>query len=309
MKLKSGDDGNIFYQSSSPFEFYDIFNGSSKKEQEVFGTLVFPEAKKKTYPLVICMHGSMGWAMSSHDHSVNFLENGFAIFKVQSFESRNVTSIVEDQVQVTVATAQTDCFEALKILSNHPDIETNNIFIAGWSFGGSTAIYSAWEPIAEKLAPNGERFKAFLAFYPGAYMWPEEMRWSKQPILSLIGKDDDYTPSSLIEELSPAINEVGGNSSIILYEDSHHSFDRVDPVAYLPNAVALSKKHSIIKKDGSQYYDGEDGVRYEMNTVEGRIKLIQSGLAPIGAHLGCNWKARRASMKDSLNFLKENLDD
>ena len=43
----------------------------------------------------------MGWAMSSHDHSVNFLENGFAIFKVQSFESRNVTSIVEDQVQVT----------------------------------------------------------------------------------------------------------------------------------------------------------------------------------------------------------------
>jgi dienelactone hydrolase len=308
MKLKSGDDGNIFYQSSSPFEFYDIFNGSSKKEQEVFGTLVFPEAKKKTYPLVICMHGSMGWAMSSHDHSVNFLENGFAIFKVQSFESRNVTSIVEDQVQVTVATAQTDCFEALKILSNHPDIETNNIFIAGWSFGGSTAIYSAWEPIAEKLAPNGERFKAFLAFYPGAYMWPEEMRWSKQPILSLIGKDDDYTPSSLIEELSPAINEAGGNSSIILYEDSHHSFDRVDPVTYLPNAVALSKKHSIIKKDGSQYYDGEDGVRYEMNTVEGRIKLIQSGLAPIGAHLGCNWKARRASMKDSLNFLKENLD-
>tara|TARA_B100000965_G_C19533578_1_gene732253 strand:+ start:199 stop:1128 length:930 start_codon:yes stop_codon:yes gene_type:complete len=309
MKLKSGDDGNIFYKSSSPFEFYDIFNGSSKKEQEVFGTLVFPEAKKKTYPLVICMHGSMGWAMSSHDHSVNFLENGFAIFKVQSFESRNVTSIVEDQVQVTVATAQTDCFEALKILSNHPDIETNNIFIAGWSFGGSTAIYSAWEPIAEKLAPNGERFKAFLAFYPGAYMWPEEMRWSKQPILSLIGKDDDYTPSSLIEELSPAINEAGGNSSIILYEDSHHSFDRVDPVTYLPNAVALSKKHSIIKKDGSQYYDGEDGVRYEMNTVEGRIKLIQSGLAPIGAHLGCNWKARRASMKDSLNFLKENLDN
>jgi dienelactone hydrolase len=307
MKLKSGDDGNIFYQSSSPFEFYDIFNGSSKKEQEVFGTLVFPEAKKKTYPLVICMHGSMGWAMSSHDHSVNFLENGFAIFKVQSFESRNVTSIVEDQVQVTVATAQTDCFEALKILSNHPDIETNNIFIAGWSFGGSTAIYSAWEPIAEKLAPNGERFKAFLAFYPGAYMWPEEMRWSKQPILSLIGKDDDYTPSSLIEELSPAINEAGGNSSIILYEDSHHSFDRVDPVTYLPNAVALSKKHSIIRKDGSQYFDGSDGIRYEMNTPEGRIKLIQSGLAPIGAHLGCNWKARKESMIDSLIFLKENI--
>ena len=309
MKLKSGDQGNIFYKSSSPFEFYDIFNRNNEKNQEVFGTLVFPETKKETYPLVICMHGSMGWAMSSHDHSVNFLENGFAIFKVQSFESRNVTSIVEDQVQVTVATAQTDCFEALKMLSNHPDIEPNNIFIAGWSFGGSTAIYSAWEPIAERLAPNGERFKAFLAFYPGAYMWPEEMRWSTRPILSLIGTDDDYTPSSLIEALSPAINDAGGNSSVILYEESHHSFDRVDPVAFLPNAVALSDKHSVIRKDGSQYFDGSDGIRYEMNTPEGRIKLIQSGLAPIGAHLGCNWKARKQSMKDSLDFLIENLNN
>ena len=307
MKFNSGDQGNIFYKSSSPFEFYDIFNSKNEKNQEVFGTLVFPEEKKDTYPLVICMHGSMGWAMSSHDHSVNFLENGFAIFKVQSFESRNVTSIVEDQVQVTVATAQTDCFEALKILSNHPDIESNNIFIAGWSFGGSTAIYSAWEPIAEKLAPNGERFKAFLAFYPGAYMWPEEMRWSKNPILSLIGTDDDYTPPSLLQKLSPAINEAGGNSSIILYKDSHHSFDRVDPVTYLPDAIALSEKHTVIKKDGYQYYDGDDGVRYEMNTPEGRIKVIQSGLAPIGAHLGCNWKARKASMKDSLQFLIDNL--
>ena len=309
MTFKPGDDGNIFYKSSSPFEFYDVFNEKLQHRQEVFGTLVFPEKKKDTYPLVICMHGSMGWAMSSHDHSVNFLENGFAIFKVQSFESRNVTSIVEDQVQVTVATAQTDCFEALKLLSNHPDIEANNIFIAGWSFGGTTAIYSAWEPVAEKLAPDGERFRAFLAFYPGAYMWPEEMRWSNRPILSLIGQDDDYTPSCLIEELSPAINAAGGNSSIIVYENSHHSFDRVDPVAYLPDAIALSKKHTVIKKDGYQYYEGADGIKYEMNTIEGRMKLIQSGLAPIGAHLGCNWHARRASMQDSIKFLLENLDD
>jgi hypothetical protein len=46
MKLKSGDQGNIFYKSSSPFEFYDIFNGDNEKNQEVFGTLVFPETKK-----------------------------------------------------------------------------------------------------------------------------------------------------------------------------------------------------------------------------------------------------------------------
>mgnify|MGYP000318341487 FL=1 len=300
------DEGDIFYDSASPFEFFDILNATEQKTQKVFGTLVLPEVKKDSYPLVICMHGSMGWGISSQDHSINFLENGFAIFKVQSFESRNVQTIYQDQMQVTVAMSLTDCYEALKLLSKHPKIEKNNIFIAGWSFGGSTAVYAAWEPLAEKLAPNGERFKGHLAFYPGAYVWPEDMRWSKSPILSLIGKDDDYTPSILIENLSKAINESGGNSSVILYEESHHSFDRVDPVKFLPDAIALSDKPSKIDKTGLLYYE-IDNERYEMNTPEGRLKLIESGAAPIGASLGRNWKARKASFKDSINFLKDNL--
>ena len=170
---------------------------------------------------------------------------------------------------------------------------------------GQLAVYAAWEPLAEKLAPNGERFKGFLAFYPGAYVWPEEMRWNKNPILSLIGKDDDYTPSILIENLSEAINDSGGNSSVILYENSHHSFDRVDPVKFLPDAIALSNKPSKIDKNGNLYFESDSGDRFEMNTPEGRLKLIESGLAPIGASLGRNWNARKSSFKDSINFLKK----
>ena len=228
------EEGDIFYDSASPFEFTDILNSTKQEPHKVFGTLVLPEEEKESYPLVVCMHGSMGWGISSQDHSVNFLNNGFAVFKVHSFESRNVKTIYQDQMQVTVAMSLTDCYEALKLLKTHPKIEKDNIFIAGWSFGGSTAIYAAWEPLAEKLAPSGERFRGYLAFYPGAYVWPEDMRWCKNPMLSLIGKDDDYTPSILIENLSEAINKAGGNSSVILYENSHHSFDRVDPVNFYP---------------------------------------------------------------------------
>ena len=301
------EEGDIFYDSASPFEFTDILNSTKQEPHKVFGTLVLPEEEKESYPLVVCMHGSMGWGISSQDHSVNFLNNGFAVFKVNSFESRNVKTIYQDQMQVTVAMSLTDCYEALKLLRTHPKIEKDNIFIAGWSFGGSTAIYAAWEPLAEKLAPSGERFRGYLAFYPGAYVWPEEMRWCKNPMLSLIGKDDDYTPSILIENLSVAINEAGGNSSVKLYEGSHHSFDRVDPVKFLPDAIALSDKPSKISKDGTLYFESDSGERFEMNTPEGRLKLIESGATPMGASLGRNWNARNASFKDSINFLKDNL--
>ena len=307
MNFTQNEEGDFFYESASPFEFFDILNSKKQEIHQVFGTLILPEERQDSYPLVICMHGSMGWGISSQDHSINFLKNGFAIFKVHSFESRNVKSIYQDQMQVTVAMSLTDCYEALKHLSVHPKIDENNIFIAGWSFGGSTAVYAAWEPIAEKLAPNGERFKGYLAFYPGAYVWPEEMRWDINPILSLIGRDDDYTPSILIENLSNAINKAGGNSAVILYENSHHSFDRVDPVKFLPDAIALSDKPSIIDKHGNLFFENDSGERFEMNTPEERLKLIESGSVNIGASLGRNWAARNASFKDSIIFLKKNL--
>ena len=305
-KFNSGDQGVIAYKSSNPFEFFHILNSKKQDEQDMSGTLIFPEKKKKTYPLVICMHGSLGWRGHHHEHAVNFLNNGFAIFRVNSFDARQVVSIVEDQMQVTLATVLADCFNALKILSKHPDIDPTKIFITGWSLGGSTAIYSAWEPLAEKLAPGGERFAGHIAFYPGAFMWPEEMRWSKSPILNLIGEDDDYTPSILIEKLSPAINENGGNSKIISYEGSHHSFDAIDPVMFIPNAIAVGRRHTVVGKDGSHYHEDKEGNKTFMNEPHERANLFKDR-AKIGAHLGGNWKARKASMRDSVNFLLENI--
>ena len=146
-----------------------------------------------------------------------------------------------------------------------------------------------------------------IAFYPGAFIWPEEMRWSKAPILNLIGKNDDYTPPILVEMLSPAINENGGNSKAIYYEDSHHSFDSIDPVTYIPNAIAVGRKHSIIGRDGIHFYEDEEGNKYLMNEPHERKKLFEDRVT-IGAHLGGNWKSRKASMKDSVNFLLENVD-
>ena len=153
MNFTQNEEGDFFYESASPFEFTDILNPTNREIHQAFGTLILPEEKKESYPLVICMHGSMGWGISSQDHSINFLENGFAIFKVHSFVSRNVKTIYQDQMQVTVSMSLTDCYQALKHLSHHPKIQKNNIFIAGWSFGGSTAVYLSLIHISEPTRP------------------------------------------------------------------------------------------------------------------------------------------------------------
>ena len=43
---------------------------------------------------------------------------------------------------------------------------------------------------------------------------PEDNRWNTGPILNLVGESDNYTPASLVYEMSEVVNNSGGNSSI-----------------------------------------------------------------------------------------------
>ena len=95
---------------------------------------------------------------------VQLLEAGYAVFKVDSFDARGVTNTAEDQISVTYAMLMADAYEALKFLSKHPDIDNKKIGITGWSLGGTSSLYAAWLPLAEKLAPNGERFASHLSY-------------------------------------------------------------------------------------------------------------------------------------------------
>ena len=75
---------------------------------------------------------------------------------------------------------------------------------------------------------------------------------------------------------------------------------------FIPNAIAVGRKHTVVGKDGLQYYEDKEGNKFFSNEPHERAQLFKDR-AKIGAHLGGNWKARKASMKDSVNFLLENI--
>ena len=52
-KFESGDEGVVPYKSSNPFEFFHILNSTEYDEQDMFGSLIFPDEKRDKYPLVI----------------------------------------------------------------------------------------------------------------------------------------------------------------------------------------------------------------------------------------------------------------
>ncbi|MCP5056702.1 MAG: alpha/beta hydrolase fold domain-containing protein [bacterium] len=306
--LSDGRVGMIPYRSSNPFEFSHILRGlGDASPQRVFGWLLWPEHAQTPAPAIVACHGSMGWRGHHHEHMVRALEQGIAVFRVHSFEARQVQSIVEDQMAVTAAMLLVDAYGALEKLASHPEIDPTRIGVTGWSLGGTVALYAAHESLREALVGvDGPRFAAHLPLYPAAHVRPEEKRWSPSPIRVLHGAADDYTPVRFVEELAEDVRSGGGHIDIRSYAEAHHSFDSVEPLTWLPDAVRLGRKSLTLAEDGDMYFTSSDGIRHSVAEPEERRGSFEKANIR-GAHVGGNWDARRQGFADADGFWKEHL--
>ena len=203
-------------QSRSPFEIHHILTGLEKTpEINIECELFLPEGEGP-FGCVIALHGSIGWASHHQDHVNGWLDAGLAVCKVNSFTSRSIDSTVDDQLSVTHAMMLVDAFNTRAVLEQ--DSRIGKVGIAGWSLGGTVALYSAWSPLIEVL---GAPFEAHLPFYPAAHLRPEIKNWSDSPVLILHGDADDWTPLHFVEGLMPQLP----NATLHVYRGAHHSFD------------------------------------------------------------------------------------
>jgi len=283
--------------SRSPFEIHHILTGLDSTPQIVIDAELYLPKGEGPFGCVVAIHGSKGWATHHSDHIDNWIDAGLAVCKVNSFDSRGIDSTVDDQLSVTHAMMLVDAFRTRTVLSK--DSRIGKIGIAGWSLGGTVALYSAWSPIIDIL---GDKFEAHLPFYPAAHIRPEIQNWSDSPIMILHGEDDDWTPIHLVEEL---IDQVP-NATLHAYPDAHHGFDSEKNLTFLPKAVRLRYRTAKISKNG--YMSGEllPGIRLPLNERWQRKWVIRI-LRNRGAHVQGNPAARVDSLKRGRDFLVELL--
>jgi dienelactone hydrolase len=284
-------------QSRSPFEIHHILTCLEKTpEINVDSELFLPEGEGP-FGCVMALHGSIGWASHHQDHVNGWLEAGLAVCKVNSFTSRSIDSTVDDQLSVTHAMMLVDAFRTRSVLEQ--DSRIGKIGIAGWSLGGTVALYSAWSPILDIL---GTPFDAHLPFYPAAHLRPDLQSWSGSPILILHGDADDWTPLHLVEGLMPQLP----NATLHVYRGAHHSFDSEKEFTLLPKAVHLKKRTVRIDKNG--YMSGILflGIRFPLNERWQRRWIIRI-LRNRGAHTEGNPTARADSLVRAREFFTERL--
>ena len=184
----------IQVQSRSPFEIHHILTGLENTPETVVECELYLPQGEGPFGCVIALHGSLGWGAHHNDHVNAWLDAGLAVCKVNSFISRSIESTVNDQLSVTHAMMLVDAFRTRSALEQDPRI--GKIGIAGWSLGGTVALYSAWAPLVDLL---GAPFDAHVPFYPAAHLRPEVQDWSTSPMLILHGLNCQMPLYMLIE--------------------------------------------------------------------------------------------------------------
>ena len=301
----SDDQGEkIQFMSSSPFSFYHIItNLENEIDQEVYGTLRFPDnLNHDNLPMVLGINGSKNWASHHLEYLEMFRDMGYATFELHSFNSRNVESTVGSQTQVTTAMMILDAYRALEKLRYDPRINTDNVAMIGWSLGGGAVLFSAWKPIMDAISPS-LRFKAHLSFYPPCLVALDLVSFSSSPIHILIGELDNWVSSEACEDLVYKLNEEGVNINIDVYEGSHHGFDREGPLYIEKNGYKTGECHFNMRSDGALLMN----LFNIPMTTPFRQKVALAMCAKRGPTIGGNSKARENSFKFAKNFMKEHL--
>ena len=294
----------IEFKSSSPFSFVDIIsNLNNQKEQLVFGELIIPEKlSSDKFPLIIGVAGSLGWKEHHLEQLEMYREMGIATFELKSFESRDITSTVGTQIDVTTAMLILDSYRALDILSKHQSIDRDNIAITGWSLGGGTTLFSAWEPIINAINPDN-RFAAHLSYYPPCIAQPENLIFSDVPIHILIGELDNWTPSQSCVDFVKSVQKEGYDIDITVYENSHHSFDSQLPITKVDRGYSLTECSFKIRDDGA--------VLMNFLNIPMTSPILQKiGLslcANRGTTFGGNIQARDNAHKFAKSFMQNHL--
>ena len=181
----------VAFESANPFSLSDIIlNLNAQEKQTVFGQLSIPMDSlhpDKKYPLIIGVAGSLGWRKHHLEYMEMYQQNGFATFELNSFKSRDITSTVGSQDEVTIAAIILDAYRALEKLAEHPNIDKEKVSITGWSLGGGVSLFSGWMPVKNAITTSVS-FASHLAFYPPCFINPENLAFTQAPIHILIGE-------------------------------------------------------------------------------------------------------------------------
>ncbi len=199
------------------------------------------------FPVVIVVHEIFGVHEYIRDTARRFAQEGYYAIVPDLFARAGDPSALTDFAEIRKIVATADNAQVMSDLANLVDwletqdgADTGALGVTGFCWGGAVS----W-----MIAAHDPRVKAGVAWYGRLVPRPDSDETPRPypihvasglraPVLGLYGGQDRGIPVGDVEAMRVALDEAGGASQIILYDDAEHGFHADYRQSYNPEAAA-----------------------------------------------------------------------
>ena len=205
--------------SISPFTPADIDNAPPATARFTYYPPAGASAESPA-PAVVLLHGASGVTEGREGRTARaFAAQGVAAMVVDVFGARGGGSFRERLLNITETMAIADAFAAKRVLDARPEVDASRTALIGFSYGGMSSIYAAYQQIADAF---GEApFAAHVAFYGPCIARFEDPTTTGAPVLKLWGQRDAIMNEAACKALADDLTKGGSEVTMITYDAGH----------------------------------------------------------------------------------------
>lgn len=182
----------------------------------------------RTLPAVVLLHGAGGVLQAREiTYARQLARQGVAALVIDAFSPRRdrATSFTDRLIQITETMLLADAFAGLGWLAARPEIDSGRVALIGFSYGGMASTFAAYRQVADRLAPDGRRFAAHVAFYGPCIARFAAPETTGAPVLMLWGGRDEIVDATRCDAVADDLRRGGSRVDIRVFPDGAHQWD------------------------------------------------------------------------------------
>jgi len=258
LKLETGQAGDIYFATKSPYDYSVLLNGYDEAPQNTGkGHLVLPDGAgpENRVPAMIILPGSGGEQPGREmEYAKLFAKNGIASLIIDYYSPRGATPETPYMIKTLSASevdVLTDAYNALLLLSRHPDIDDSRIGLTGYSYGGMATRYAIDSDTRNILAPYAMPFALHISVYGPCHQTLGEGETTGAPYLAIYGDKDNSVDPAACDIVHADLKANGSEVESHTMPGAGHAWETKRPLKESPSPYIRGCTFSYDQETGA----------------------------------------------------------
>lgn len=278
---------NLYIDSANPRNYHEAMNEVADAEPVTIVGKLFLPSEELGQPVVIVVPGSLGVGPNHRAHSETLVGAGYGVLLLDPFGARAVESTVANQTPYSFAASAYDVLAALGVLIEHPLVDPSRVSAQGHSRGGSAVMAAANRRYADAVIGPDVALAGAYGVYPWCGHQFADANVGRTTVRAILAERDEWCSLQQAQANIYAIAATGGEASVRIVADAAHSFDRLEPVHELADAMVAPRAPTVYLADDGAMIDPHSGEPDPALTdLDMFIAAAKGGFSVQGASIG-----------------------